>query len=68
MTWQDISTAPDTQQILVWESDYGWLLAYKDHRFGWKIKSSGNFYADMPESVIAKLEFWQPLPSPPEGR
>lgn len=61
---QPIETAPTGQQILVWESDYGWLLAHKDHRYGWQLKSSGNFYGEMPKSVQANLKFWAKLPSP----
>ena len=64
MNWQAIETAPVGQQILVWESDYGWLLAHQDHRYGWQLKSSGNFYGEMPASVVANLRYWQPLPSP----
>ncbi len=63
--WQPIKTAPLGEQILVWESMYGWLLALHDARFGWKIKSSGNFYSDMPDSVVSQLQFWQSLPAPP---
>jgi hypothetical protein len=63
-----IDTAPIGQQILVWETDYGWLLAHKDIRYGWQLKSSGNFYSEMPASVVSKLTHWSALPPPLEDR
>ena len=63
-----IDTAPIGQQILVWETDYGWLLACHDVRHGWRLKSSGNFYGEMPASVVSKLTHWSALPPPLEDR
>ncbi len=67
--WQPIMSAPEGEQIIVWDEMYGWLLALQDRRFGtgWTIKSSGNFYAEMPMSVVQSLRFWQPVPKPPNG-
>ena len=65
--WQPIGTAPEGEQIIVWEPNYGWLLACKNRHMttGWAIKSSGNFYAEMPRSVVDALLWWVPLPAPP---
>ncbi len=65
--WHPIETAPLGDQVLVWERDYGWLLALKQHHDGvWTIKSSGNFYGEMPASVVANLTHWRPLGDHPK--
>lgn len=66
--WLDISTAPVGDQVLVWEPDYGWLLALKHHLYGWQLKSSGNFYGAMPREVFEKLQYWSSLPPPPHKK
>lgn len=60
--WMPIETAPKDQQILAWEPMYGWLLVACN--FGqWEIKTSGNFWVDLPKSVT--LTHWQPVPRRP---
>lgn len=64
--WQPIITAPEWLTLLVWEKDYGQLMASYQGKYGWKIKSSGNFWAPMPDSVIEKLKFWRYIPNGPD--
>lgn len=60
----DIATAPMGMQILAWEPMYGWLIACLSSFDGkWRIKSSGNFWEDLPESVV--FTKWMPLPPSP---
>jgi hypothetical protein len=64
--WYPIETALLGAEIIVWERDYGWLLAMKQHHDGvWTIKSSGNFYGEMPASVAANLTHWRHIGNPP---
>lgn len=62
--WQPIETAPKAQQVLIYEPMYGCLLCAKTAEGVWQIKSSGNFWRDLPESVVPSL--WQTI-TPPTG-
>lgn len=62
--WQPIETAPTAQQIIAWEPMYGWLLVSRSpYTKKWMLKSSGNFWHELPDTV--ELTRWMPLPKPP---
>lgn len=67
--WQPIDDeTPFAEQMLVWEPMYGWLLCVRSKfvTSGWEIKSSGNFYHELPASVVPVM--WHKLPAPPAAQ
>lgn len=59
---QPIETAPHGPMMLAFEPIYGWLIVMRKGD-GWEQKSSGNFWMDVPSSVV--FTHWQPYPRPP---
>lgn len=68
--WHLVETVPHGMQVIIWEPMYGHLIAcFSSFGSGkWQLKSSGNFWDDLPESVVPT--HWRPLPEmakPPEN-
>lgn len=64
--WHTIDTVPRGMQVIIWEPMYGCLIACCNafDMGGWRLKSSGNFWGNLPDSV--RPTHWHPLPRGPE--
>jgi hypothetical protein len=60
MKWQPIETAPSKEEVLVFNPDYGILIAMREWTSNkWRDTWNGD-YLDFP------VFYWMPLPEPPK--
>jgi hypothetical protein len=62
--WKPIESVPTGRIVLFWEPDYGWVIGCKSKLLGLQVRSTGNFWGNVPPGV--KITYWHSLPFPPE--